>query len=398
MSLSTEPFAVLSNASHSNAALVNRYRQRDESAFTEIFERHRHLVYRVCLRYVGHHHDAEDITQETFRRAALAMPGVDSQRPIEPWLVTIAANRCRSFLSGAQRDRRVNSLDETNSPCGADHDGASRLALSEQIDLALDRLPADQRRAFELVHQKELSYPEAARVMGRPLGTVKTWVRRAKRDMQDTLRAADSLDTPATGLASTTEAETSTITASKRRTIARRSTVAIVASVVALGSLGVARRIVPSVAPHAAQSAIASTDASPHLAGRLPASGARGSGARGQVTEVANMDWQWVSLDAFIRTGIRIDVHALPLGQWIEQTSPALDHLRSGVGPLGSTLHRVAELFHCEIAQAGSLSAPGLGHSQPPSLGDVPSINDAAGFDEFGSTNVPLGSPRSSIS
>lgn len=393
MSLSTKPFAILSNATHSNAALVNRYRQRDESAFTEIFERHRHLVYRVCLRYVGHHHDAEDITQETFRRAALAMPRVDSQRPLEPWLVTIAANRCRSFLSRAQRDRRLNSLDETNSPCGAEHDSASRLALSEQIDLALDRLPVDQRRAFELVHQKELSYPEAARVMGRPLGTVKTWVRRAKRDMQDTLRAADSLDTPAMDLASTAEVETPSVTASKRRSVTRQSAAALLASVVAFGFLGVARRTMPSVAPNAAESAVASMDHSSQLASRLPA-----SGTLGRATEVANLDWQWVSLDAFIRTGIHIDVHALPLGQWIEQTSPALDHLRSGVRPLGSTLHRVAELFHCEIAQAGSLSTPGLGLSQPASLGDVPSINDAAGFGEFGSANVPLGSPRSSIS
>ncbi len=416
MSLPSESLAVLSNASlsnasRSNAALVNRYRQRDESAFTEIFERHRHLVYRVCLRYVGHHHDAEDITQETFRRAALAMPGVDSQRPLEPWLVTIAANRCRSFLSRKQRDRHANSLDEVSSPSGAEHDSARRLSLSEQLDCALDRLPVDQRRAFELVHQKELSYPEAARVMGRPLGTVKTWVRRAKRDMQVTLRAADSADTSKTGLASATSlasdanlasgtnlasvtgAETASAAAHARRAGTRKSAAALLTSVVLLGYLGLLRRNAPKVAPNPGKMAVASIDTPSNFAVGLPAVGALDRGS-----DAANRDWQWVSLTAFLRAGMSVDIHALPLGQWMQQTSPALDHLRSGIRPLGSTLHRVAELFQCEIAHVGPPSTSSLGRPKLHVPGDESSMNEAAGFDEFGSTTDTVRSLRSSIS
>jgi|GEM_PF-6344995 len=92
----------ISLAMLSNEALADAYLGRDarmDSAFTELFRRHRDLVYRVCVRWLGHHQDAEDLTQETFRRVAASIQSWDRSRPIEPWLTTIAGNRCRSFLA-----------------------------------------------------------------------------------------------------------------------------------------------------------------------------------------------------------------------------------------------------------------------------------------------------------
>ncbi|TWT73189.1 RNA polymerase sigma factor [Allorhodopirellula solitaria] len=378
MSLSTDSFAILSSSAATNAALVDRCQHRDEPAFAEIFKRHRDLIYRVCLRYVGHHHDAEDMTQETFRRAAAAISRVDSQRPIEPWLVTIAANRCRSFLSRRQGDRSIGSLEETKVTSDRKHDHADRLSLGEQLDLALQRLPANQRHAFELIHQRELTYPEAARVMGRPMGTVKTWVRRAKRGLQDTLRAAESevgSMPPASAVAPASaviSADDSQLSAAEFRP-GRRTAVGVVATALLLGCLIVANRSPSQVSPLASVPGSHLLSPAPAVVEPLPAGGdvQRHSGAPAH-------DWQWASLNAFLHTRLSVEgVRALPLNRWMQQTSPALGHLHSGIKPLSSTLHRVAELFQCEVAQTSLIPGAEPGELGRDGAGEYRSSIDA---------------------
>lgn len=406
MSLSSESFVMLANASHASAALVNRDRRNDESAFAEIFERHRQLIYRVCFRYVRHHHDAEDITQETFRRAALAMPSVDAQRPLEPWLVTIAANRCRSFLSREQHSRRFNSLNEVTAICGSEGDCARRLSLSEQLDHALDQLPADQRRAFELVHQKELSYPEAARLMGRPLGTVKTWVRRAKRGMQNTLLAAETVDVPVAIESSFADASLLIVQVpetagtplnaahahSVKATRVSGRSLAAVATLVAFACFGIARYQQAGGASSTATAVMASIDPAPAMESRHDVDGSSYS-----QNHLATTDWQWVSLDAFLRARLSIEnIHALSLGQWMQGTSPTLNHLRSGIRPLESTLHRVAELFRCELAQIVPPTAATLNLPSIEATGEDSTLDEAAISGDFNRTSAMM--PRSHCS
>ncbi|MFG0255504.1 MAG: RNA polymerase sigma factor [Rhodopirellula sp. JB053] len=347
MSPHTQSFAVLSNA-----ALVDRCQHQDDAAFTEIFRRHRQMVYRVCLRYLGHHHDAEDVTQETFRRAAMAIPRVDSRRPLEPWLVTIAANRCRTFLSRRSSDRTHDQLDEALPAVQSRTDVERILSLDEQIKDALGRLPDNQRRAFELIHRKELSYPEAASVMGRSTGTIKTWVRRAKLTMQHVLAGevnpAPSQTSPATHRSAAKVAATS------------------VAMVLVMGGLwmgSAAQKDHASVSEKTSAGAAfaanqpSETTPSPHshLALGTPVDD------RDQATSpvipgftpesASNVDWQFVSLQSFSRARFAVDdIQALPVAEWVEGTTPTIVHLKSGIEPLGKTLRRVACLFQCDLA------------------------------------------------
>ena len=55
--------------------------------------------------------------------------------------------------------------------------------LAEEVELALTTIRADYRQAFLLFHEQQLSYAEIAEVMDCPLGTVKTWVHRARREL-----------------------------------------------------------------------------------------------------------------------------------------------------------------------------------------------------------------------
>jgi RNA polymerase sigma-70 factor (ECF subfamily) len=136
---------------------------------------------------LAHRHDAEDAMQETFIRALRGIFGFDADRPIRPWLLEIAANRCRTALAARARrpspaipDRVVDRPDAR--PAVADPDD-----LAGELELALDRLRPEYRRVFSLFHEQGLSYEEVAAALGRPVGTVKTWLHRARAELADHL-------------------------------------------------------------------------------------------------------------------------------------------------------------------------------------------------------------------
>lgn len=169
----------------SNAILAKRVLDNDEAAFATLFGRHRGRVYRACLRILGHHQDAEDMTQETFSRAARYLQSWDSRRPFEPWLIAIAGNRCRSLLASRRGHCSLSPLAE---PMVVGDQAATSVMLSEEIELVLSRLPDHQRQAFELFHRHSRGYQEIAEELKRPVGTIKTWIHRARTELIQELR------------------------------------------------------------------------------------------------------------------------------------------------------------------------------------------------------------------
>ena len=161
----------------SSEILAKRALEHDDSAFAVLFGRYHSHVFAICMRMLGHRQDAEDATQETFTRAAKYLKRWDSGRPFEPWLVAIAGNRCRSFMASR---RGHHSLSPAVEPVVHADPSSSAASLDEEIDLALDQLTATQRKAFELFHRQGLGYQEIADQMGRPVGTIKTWIHRAR--------------------------------------------------------------------------------------------------------------------------------------------------------------------------------------------------------------------------
>ena len=162
----------------SNALLAEKFHQNDESAFAMLVNRHHELVFKVCLRILGHRQDAEDATQETFSRVARYLHRWDPARPLEPWLVTIAGNRSRTLLAKKKSYRPFTLV--ADPPCEQVRANEDADTLREELDLALTQLPDCQRTAFELFHQRSLSYAEIAAEMKCPEGTAKTWVHRAR--------------------------------------------------------------------------------------------------------------------------------------------------------------------------------------------------------------------------
>lgn len=162
--------------------VVDRALAGDQAAMLEIVNRYRQRVYRLCYRMLGQREDAEDVSQEAFVRVLKSLASWDQDRAFEPWLLTIAANRCRTKLAR----RKTQTTAQTLPFAPADHRWtreAEADQLHEELELALEGLPPKHQRAFRYFHQDQLSYFEIARKLAVPEGTVKTWVHRARREI-----------------------------------------------------------------------------------------------------------------------------------------------------------------------------------------------------------------------
>ena len=155
-------------------------------AFRELVERFQNLVFGVCMRMLRDRHEAEDVAQEVFLRAHRSLKSWDGVRPLRGWLVAIAANRCRTHLGKrARRPRVAEAMEDVPDSRPAPDDGAE---LKSVLWGALEELRPDYRQVFLLFHEQGLNYEEMSAATGRPVGTLKTWLHRARAELSGMLR------------------------------------------------------------------------------------------------------------------------------------------------------------------------------------------------------------------
>jgi len=162
-------------------ALVDRCLQGDQQAHYDFVERYQSLVFGVCLRMLNDRQEAEDAAQDVFVRAIRSLRRWDRERPLRPWLLTIASNRCRTYLH--QRKRRPNASEYAEDIADPRAEQDSSQELWQEIRRALDELRPDYRKVFLLFHEQGLSYDEMSSLTGKPIGTLKTWLHRARNEM-----------------------------------------------------------------------------------------------------------------------------------------------------------------------------------------------------------------------
>jgi RNA polymerase sigma-70 factor (ECF subfamily) len=156
-------------------------------AFRRLVERFQTMVYGLCVRMLRDRHEAEDVAQEVFLRMHRSLHRWDAERPLRGWVLAIAANRCRTWLA---RRRPIASnpeiLESAPDPRPDEGDGRE---LADAVREAVAELRPEYRRAFLLFHEQGLGYEEIGAAMGRPIGTLKTWLHRARSELQTKLRA-----------------------------------------------------------------------------------------------------------------------------------------------------------------------------------------------------------------
>jgi RNA polymerase sigma-70 factor (ECF subfamily) len=168
-----------------DARLVGRCLRGDAEAVRCLVARLQGDVYGLCVRLLHHRQDAEDVTQEVFLRVFRSLQGWDPSRPLKPWVMGIAVNRCRTWLT--QRVRRPELVDYLQDTLAAPAEDDSAELLTE-IRSALAELRLEYRTVFVMFHEQGQPYEEIALALERPVGTIKTWLHRARLEILERLR------------------------------------------------------------------------------------------------------------------------------------------------------------------------------------------------------------------
>jgi RNA polymerase sigma-70 factor (ECF subfamily) len=139
-------------------------------------------VRRYCGALVDHA-SADDLTQETYLKAIRALGSYRGTAPAGAWLLGIARHTCIDEIRRRARRRDTASVALVVEPQHYD-DLAGQLTIAE----AISELADERREAFVLTQVIGMSYAEAARTVGCPIGTLRSRVFRARADLVDALR------------------------------------------------------------------------------------------------------------------------------------------------------------------------------------------------------------------
>lgn len=148
----------------------------------------RALLARVLRCSVGHA-DVDDCEAEVWRRALEGHSRLRRDTPWTPWLLGIGRHVALDVLRSRGRLAPEEAAPEVAAP-SADNPRARLLEreLGEQLQGALDELPEKQRQALVLFHLEGRSYRDIARELDAPLGSVCTWICRARQQVAHALR------------------------------------------------------------------------------------------------------------------------------------------------------------------------------------------------------------------
>ena len=168
---------------------------RLDREFTELYRAHLRDVYSYSYYRVGNHHDAEDLTTQTFLQAYRHFERAQREshgRPLRPWLIRIAHNLAANLYRDRSRKPQT-AIDESTMPLPAIHttedlvEGRDELA---RILEGIDELPDDRREALIMRFALGMDNREIARALGRTDGATKVLIHRATRQLQEIVSAS----------------------------------------------------------------------------------------------------------------------------------------------------------------------------------------------------------------
>lgn len=167
-------------------ALVARLRAGDQRAFEELVDRYQHLVFAIVARSVPDRADAEDLSQEVFVRVHRGLPYFRGDARLSTWIYRIALNVC---TEARQRAREHRPLDATMVAEPASRDRAfSDFELRDRLEKALAQLPPRYRVLVAAHYLDGVRYDDLAEAFELPMGTVKTYLHRARRELRRLLQ------------------------------------------------------------------------------------------------------------------------------------------------------------------------------------------------------------------
>lgn len=168
---------------------------RLDDEFASLYKAHLRDVYSYAYYRVGNHHDAEDLTEQTFLQAYRHFERAQREsegRPLRPWLIRIAHNLAANYYR--DRSRKPQTSLEDASVLSELH--TTEGLVEERDDLkrilsCVQQLPDDRREALIMRFALDMDNREIARALGRTDGATKVLLHRAIRQLEDLVKQAE---------------------------------------------------------------------------------------------------------------------------------------------------------------------------------------------------------------
>ena len=164
-----------------DAQLAADFATGDAETVRTLYDTYGRLVYAVAYKVLGDAGLAEDATQQTFLQAWRASDSFDPQRPMGPWLATIARRAAIDVFRRSRRHETYDELDSAHPALVTSPPSAEQIYETWEVRRAVDSLPPDDRELVRLQYFSGLSHTEIAERLDIPLGTVKSRTFRAHR-------------------------------------------------------------------------------------------------------------------------------------------------------------------------------------------------------------------------
>ena len=186
----------MSNYDLSDEVLIKKFQNGDISAYNQIVYRYKDRLLNFIYRYLNDIDRAEDLLQDTFMKLYTHKDSYKEIAKFSTWLYTIAANLSKTELRKLKR-RKTFSVTELSREDrkfiirGSENDPSEQYLndnLDRNIQKSLSELPNDFKTIIILRDIQELSYDEISKIVGLPLGTVKSRINRGRIKLQELLK------------------------------------------------------------------------------------------------------------------------------------------------------------------------------------------------------------------
>jgi RNA polymerase sigma-70 factor (ECF subfamily) len=166
--------------------------------FSDLYRAHLRDVYSYSYYRIGNHHDAEDLTEQTFLQAYRHFERARAEsngRPLRPWLIRIAHNLAANYHR--DRSRRPQTHLEDAAVISAPHGTEEIVEGREEVQAVLAGvagLPEDRREALIMRFAIGMDNREISRALGRSEGATKVLIHRAIKQLEERLKEAEDGD------------------------------------------------------------------------------------------------------------------------------------------------------------------------------------------------------------
>lgn len=170
-------------ARESDIELVNRTCAGDVGAFSELVRRHERMVFNLAYRFMRDTTQAEDMAQDAFLKAFRLLKGFRGDCSFPTWLHRVTSSVCLTEIEKRKRRSEVDlstyydNVSETEPVSASD--------VSELIRRCVPKLRKKYATIITMYYLQETPYEEIARAMRIPIGTLKTWMYRARAELRN---------------------------------------------------------------------------------------------------------------------------------------------------------------------------------------------------------------------